>query len=147
MPKVLAIDPGCTISAYIEWDGKTIYNKAIDPNEDVLKFVKTSDANILLIEQITCYGMTVGQSIFDTVFWSGRFAQAWEETGKDTILIPRPEIKEHHCGTTYSNDSGVRSALILKYGKLKGIKSHLWSALAVATFYTENLEVEQRLVG
>lgn len=146
MPKVLAIDPGSTVSAYIEWDGTNIYNKAIDPNEDVLVFIKKSDASILLVEQITCYGMVVGQSIFDTVFWSGRFAQAWEETGKDTMLIARPEIKNHHCGTVTANDSKIRSTLILKYGKLP-IKSHLWSALAVATFYTENLEVQQRLVG
>lgn len=58
---ILAIDPGPTMSAWVEYeDGKpTAFAK--EPNEDVLRRVRETMATKLAIEKIVPYGRPVGQ--------------------------------------------------------------------------------------
>lgn len=118
--------------------------------------------NLLAIEQVGHYGrgMPAGRDVFDTCVEIGRFLEAWDSwCDEDAVrLILRPTIKTHLCGTPRAKDGNVRQALLdyprwqglpmgggatpvvgtrSKPGPLYGIKSHLWSALAVAVVAAE----------
>jgi hypothetical protein len=146
---ILAIDPGTTDSAFIRWDGKTVYEKGICSNETMLDIIGLCDPlqYHLLVEEIRSYGMAVGIETFTTVWWSGRFVQRWTERCGTFEMIPRGEIKLHHCQSPRAKDPNVRQALLDKYGApgtkkapglTYGISSHVWAAFALATYYTEN---------
>ena len=137
---ILSIDPGPQQSAVLEWDGRTIRHHRIAPNETILcEDLQTSQADVLAVEQIKSYGMAVADSIFDTVFWSGRFVQAcklplW-------VRVPRKDIKMHLCGSMRAKDSNIRQALIDRFGApgtkkapgiCYGIKKDEWAAWALA---------------
>lgn len=143
---IVAIDPGTTVSAYLEWDGVKIYDHRICDNHQVLNYLKQSPAEELFIEQLACMGQTIGREVLETAFWSGRFAQYWEErrsNGGLWRMIPRTTIKKHHKAR---NDTEMRAALVIKYGQpgtkknpglTYGLKSHLWQAFALATWVSE----------
>lgn len=148
--KVLAIDPGPTQSAYVVWDGNTIVAKYIDHNEKLIKILSDYPHTYypLAVEKIVSYGMSVGESVFSTVFWAGRFCQAWNG---EHFLIPRLTVKQHLCHDSRAKDSNIRQALIDRFEpdlkprcrpkeKLKGLKNDLWAAFALAvTFYDQNI--------
>ena len=144
---ILAIDPGPEKSAYLIWNGKGVQlQPAILPNADVLKHVIDCTSHPLIsaiyIEKIACYGMAVGAEVFETVYWTGRFSQAWQERrGDEASRITRREIKLHICNSVTAKDPNVRQALIDRLGivgtknnrgPLYGVSSHLWAALGVA---------------
>jgi len=112
---VIAIDPGSEQSAYVIWDGETIQNANIVPNEELLSGMGSIlwAGSELVIEQIRCYGMTMGATLIDTVFWSGRFCQAW---GREFFLVPRMDVKMHLCRTSRAKDKNIRQALIDRFG-------------------------------
>lgn len=99
----------------------------------------------LAIEEFESFGMAVGREVFRTVFWSGRFAEIypWE-----FAQVTRRTVKLHICGVSRATDANIRTALIDRFGgpekavgtkkqpgPLYGVKSHLWSALAIAVTY------------
>ncbi len=78
---VIAIDPGNEESALVVWDGSTIEVMRYGPNEDIIELLRSWRVGPrivpLAIEMIASYGMPVGAEVFETCYWSGRFAQAW----------------------------------------------------------------------
>lgn len=147
---ILAIDPGSKESAFIIFDTRNekIINHGFVSNQQMLFNVREGIIEIeeLIIESIEGFGMTAGQEIFDTCFWSGRFCQAFEERGGTFHRIGRKAIKLHLCGVTSAKDKDIRESLIYRYGipgiksapgKLYGIAGHCWSALAVAVTYSD----------
>jgi hypothetical protein len=139
--RVFAIDPGPSISGWVLYDGATVIDSGVDDNHELLVWVKHGQhATLLAIEMIAGMGMTVGQSVFDTVRWIGRFQQAWSDPD-DVRLVLRREVKMHLCGNQQAKDKNIRQALLDKVGPVGvkktpgpcyGVKSHAWSALAVA---------------
>ena len=137
---ILAIDPGTHESGYCLFaDGKVVTSGVMD-NADLRKIVKDSNADLLAIEKIVSYGSAVGQETFDTCVWIGRLMEAWGQPD-DVLLIPRRAVKRHVCGPGKWGDPDVRKALIALVGPqgtkaakgpTYGVKSHAWSALAVA---------------
>lgn len=136
-----AIDPGPTQSGWVLFgDGKVI-DSGVSDNHDLLRWVQHGQkADMLAIEMIASMGMAVGQSVFDTCRWVGRFQQAWHapETVK---LVLRRDVKLQVCGDSRAKDANIRQALIDALGvpgtkkapgPTHGVKSHAWSALAVA---------------
>jgi hypothetical protein len=101
----------------------------------------------LVIEQVASYGMPVGAEVFETVFWSGRFAEA--SVPRRVHRITRKAIVTHLCGSARAKDSNVRQALIDRFGgtdaigrkatpgPLYGVTRDVWAALAVAICYVE----------
>ena len=105
----------------------------------------------LVIEKIVSYGQAIGQSTIDTIQWIGRFIQqflAHWRCPHGARLIYRKDVKEYLCRSLRAKDAHIRQAIIDRYpatgggktpqigtkkdpGPLYGIKSHLWSALAV----------------
>lgn len=140
--KIVAIDPGPKESSIVLWDGEKIIDASIETNENLVERIPLySLSDFLVIEKIECFGMPVGIEVFETVFWSGRFCQAW---GKDYHLISRREVKLHLCSSLRAKDSNIRQALIDRFGppgtKKKpgttyGLKRDLWQAFALAVVF------------
>lgn len=144
---VLAIDPGTEESAVVQWESNRsiIHRAEILPNQQVLDALQGQfpSVDLLAIEMVASYGMPVGREVFETVWWIGRFCQAYQGRCE---RVYRLDVKRHHCHDTRAKDANIRQALIDKYGppgtkKAPGItyplKSHLWAAFAIATFVTE----------
>lgn len=157
MSVVIAIDPGTTESAWVYLDRDKdilLYDK--QPNRAVLRRIKRwgglkSGNDHLVIEQFKNYGMQMGDSTITSIFWSGRFAEAWDG---DFTLLPRKTVVSHICMNPKANDSNVRRAMLDRYpqtgggsepakgtkgqpGPLYGIAKDMFSALALAWTYIE----------
>jgi hypothetical protein len=156
-PVILAIDPGPTQSAWVVYrDGKPL-DFAIVANDVLLERLRITGYEAVVIEKVESYGMAVGRDVFETVFWSGRFAEAAEPLPVDRI--GRKAVKLHLCGNTRAKDSNIRQALIDRYGgvggkraaiglkaspgPLYGVSKDVWAALAVAVTYADQHEVER----
>ena len=138
--RIIAIDPGTTKSAFIQWDGEKILSMDIKENMEIIMALYQMPPDDLVVEQVRCYGMVVGASTLDTVFWSGRFCEAWPG---DWHLIPRMDVKMHLCHDSRAKDKNIRQALIDRFEPdlkprqrpktvLKGVGTHLWAAMALA---------------
>lgn len=154
--RILAIDPGTTESGIVlydnSWIGAEIGFALVCPNDEVLHLIQSDRyAEQLAIEMVASFGMPVGEEVFQTVLWTGRFQQRWMDThaGKPVRLVKRMEVKMHLCHSPKAKDGNVRQALVDKLGapgsKSKpgptyGVKSHCWSALAVAVVADETVQ-------
>lgn len=146
---ILAIDPGNEQSAWLLLQDGIPVQFAKEPNVAVLSLVRSFQfpvLPVLAIEMIASYGMAVGKSVFETCVAIGEFKEAWQSRGGTVHLVYRRDVKLFHCETSRANDSNIRAALIDRFGPgresavgtkrapgpLYGIKSDIWSALAVA---------------
>jgi hypothetical protein len=159
---ILSIDPGPILSAFIIYDTETktpfIDQAGICVNELMVKFVRAyaeGSTSILSVEMVASYGQRVGQTVFETCVWIGRFIQAWEETsGKRWIKVyRRKDVFAHLCPEGKPNDGAVSIAIANRYGgnvktakgtkknpgPLYGLKGDMFSALAVAITTAEVL--------
>lgn len=151
---IVSIDPGTSQSAVLMWDGKSILFSGIMPNEGCIgKLAQLSfdcpDAE-MYIEMIQSFGMPAGREVFETCVFIGRLYQLWlREHGIAPTLIYRSEIKMHLCQSMRAKDANIRQALIDRFGPpgtkkqqgvLYGVKSHLWSALAIAVTVHDKLK-------
>lgn len=139
---IFAIDPGPEMSAFVQWDGKVIDHGHLN-NYDMRQLLIGREYDECAIEMVASYGMSVGASVFNTCLWVGRF---WEVSRKEPTLCYRKDIKMFLCRTMRSKDKDIRQALLNLVGQqgtkeakgpTYGLKSHTWSALAVAV-YAEN---------
>lgn len=146
--RVLAIDPGPTQSAWVLLvDGKPQHFATVS-NDHMVGFLKALQPDIhVVIEKVESFGMAVGAEVFETVFWSGRFAEAARHV--PVSRIGRKAVKLHLCGSMRAKDPNIRQALIDRYGgpdaigrkaapgPLYGISGDVWAALAVAVTYSD----------
>ena len=147
--KILACDPGPVQSAFVLWDGTTVKFPTIMKNEKFLWKLETNSHKCpFVIEKVECYGMPVGVSVFDTVFWSGRFCQAVLKTGWPFFRMGRKEVKMHLCGNMRAKDSNIIQALVDRFapyefnkgkgtkknpGFFYGFKADIWQSMGLAT--------------
>jgi hypothetical protein len=143
---LLAIDPGPTQSAAVLYAPDSlppVRYSGILLNEELLGRLRVGafGADRLAIEKVASYGMPVGAEVFETVYWSGIFAEAWGLRDKLVVRIPRLTIKTHLCHSARANDASIRQALIDRFGKpgtkkhpgpTWGLKADMWAALALA---------------
>jgi len=152
MSRILAIDPGCTESAWLTFEEGCIKVFAKEPNEKLLTDIRerpynphynSGQAHHLAIEMVASYGMPVGKEVFETVLWIGRFIEAW---GGPFTLVYRKDVKMHLCGSMKAKDGNIRQALIDRFGPpgtkanpgaTYGISKDVWSALAVAVTFAD----------
>lgn len=154
---VLGLDPGPTQSAILIWDGTQIENAFIQPNQFILDRLKDLRQQFpkafLVIEKIESFGMAVGAETFETVWWSGRFAEAYgiEHVGR----LGRRLIKLHLCQSARATDANIRQAILDRFGgkdiaigkkaapgPLYHVKSHLWAALAITLTWHDQHSIE-----
>jgi len=145
---LLTIDPGCEQSAYLSCirreEAVHFGQGAIIKNYILLDVLRSMDPpHIVCIEFVQSFGMPVGQEVFYTCYWAGRFAELMLQRNVPVQLIYRSQVKMHLCGSMRAKDRNIRQALIDRWGKpgtkkapgtLYGIKSHLWSAVALVTY-------------
>lgn len=153
-PLSLALDPGYERSAWVVYNTETggIRAHAIEPNAIVLDHLRKGlslEVGMVIIEKLASYGMTVGAEVFETVYWSGRFAEAAERHSMAVGRIARLEVKIALCHDSRAKDSNIRQAIIDRYGgksaigtkqnpgPLYGIKGDEWAALAVGIAWGE----------
>lgn len=148
-PILFAIDPGTEQSGWCQYDGRVPISSGVMSNPELLKALPEQwyAGRHLAIEMIASYDMPVGREIFHTCVWIGRFQQAWHDP-EAVMLIPRGEVKLHLCGSMRAKDPNVRQALLDRLGApgtkkdpgpTYGVKSHAWSALAVAVTAADRL--------
>jgi len=164
---ILAIDPGNVESAYVVYETQTRellkFGKVL--NEELVDLIEQGevvyDCDYLAIEMPACYGMAVGQTVFDTCRWVGIFQQAFYREG--TKLVYRKSqnkvdniesVTMHLCHSTRAKDKNVRQAILDLYpatgggkcpqvgtkgqpGPLYGVSADVWAALGVAITITE----------
>jgi len=154
--KIIAIDPGPIQSGWVIWDGKTILHAEIIENKELNNILHHAKRyHDLVIEQIRSYGMAVGASTFDTVFWSGRFCESF---GRPFYLMPRLEVKKHICHNGAAKDSNIIQALVDRFaygqknrgkgtkkapGFFFGFKADIWQAFALAVTWWDQNEQER----
>lgn len=157
---ILAIDPGNIESGYV------ILDKDLRPieigkikNEElkyILELPSTKETiKYYAIEMIASYGMGVGQSVFETCVWIGRFI---EVIGDNYKYIYRKDEKMNLCGSMKAKDSNIVQSLIDRFapntsnkgkgtkkepGWFYGFKKDIWQAYAVGvTYYDMYLKEE-----
>ena len=144
---ILALDPGTTHSAFVQYDQRGIHDHGHLPNTEIRQILIGREYDRVACEMIASYGMAVGSSTFETCVWIGRFI---EVARVDVELIFRKDIKLFLCGTMRAKDANIRQALIDKIGPqgtkaqpgpTYGIKSHSWAALAVAVYAAQNNKI------
>lgn len=144
---IFAIDPGTTRSAWVLYDeGAIVLDHGIADNAEFITDLRGRSFPMVLIEKIESYGMAVGEEVFTTVMWVGRFIEALHPT--PVVLVPRKHVKLTLCGSMRAKDPNIRQALIDRWGEgwkgskaapgpLYGIAGDEWSALAVAVAWAE----------
>jgi hypothetical protein len=155
---VIAIDPGYRQSAFLEYDGQRVIGHGIEANDQLLADMAASKKQaVLVIEEMQIFaGHGVGKEVFDSVFWSGRFAQVWTPRPFERLL--RSKVRAH-LGASKGGDAAVRQALIERFGPYRedaigkkatpgplfGITSHEWSALAIGvTWWDLNVKAGEK---
>ena len=150
--RILAIDPGPVESAWVLWDTKkhdfikplSGRNKGLEQNNKVigmLPFLADGDIDLVAIEMISSYGLSVGRSTLITCCVVGQIIQKCMDNNIPFKLYGRPTIKGQIGGRT---DAEIRSSLRIRYGesrkgeKLEGVKNDIWSSLALAVALEEN---------
>ena len=129
MKYIAGIDPGNESSAFALIDIETLRpiaaykGKNENTVENLLNEANAEDIISAPIERMQSYGMGVGQSVFDTCIWTGRFIERLNAKGIDTPLIPRREVKLYHCGMASAKDANVIAALKERFGD-KGTKKN-----------------------
>lgn len=156
---ILAIDPGPEKSAWLTlgYDGLPGRFGNEVPNAELLEQLRGAPrlaADVVVIEKIASFGMTVGADVFETVYWSGRFAEAAYPLRVERLT--RMAVKMHLCHDSRARDPNIKQALIDRFGgdggkaiavgtvkakgPLHGIANDVWSALAVAVTWHDQHE-------
>lgn len=163
---VFAIDPGNEQSAYcIMTEEYKLIQFAKKKNKevmtDMLNWLQGEQIKSVVIERMMNYSNNVGQSVFLTCEWIGRFAQEAEKQVYVDYLFRKDE-KMYLCQTMKANDSAIRHALIDRFavfdktngrGTKKnpdvfyGVSADCWSAIAIATTYLDMQKEKQLKSG
>lgn len=155
--RIAAIDPGTEKSGWVVFEQGRVLGAGVTQNTELLVMVTEQFAaidgrpvDVLAIEMIASYGMSVGESTFRTVWWTGRFAHEWWSTrGYLPMEVVRQDVKLHVCKSMKAKDSNIRTALIdligpkgtaAKPGPTFGVASHAWQALGVAVTAENKLQ-------
>lgn len=149
---ILAIDPGCTESAYVILD-RNLKPIEFDKIENTWLLPKLMDDEFaekfqhFAIEMVASYGMPVGKEVFETCVWIGKFDQAL--FGKNKIrkfIYRKTDVCMNLCHTTKAKDTNIRQALIDRFGPVGtkrnpgwfyGFKADIWSAYAIGVTYAD----------
>lgn len=147
---IYGVDPGTTETGWVLWDGERVVRCGIDKNavflEQLRGHCQDAEPIPMFVEMIASYGMAVGFETFETCLWIGRFIEVWSVLEFPWHLCYRIKIKTHHCHSAKATDANINQAIRDKYGvvgtkknpgPLYGVRKHVWSALAVATYAKE----------
>ena len=146
---ILAIDPGTTESAYVLYDGlPREYGKV--KNEVLNEMIAGFDVEEMAIEHVRGYGKRVGNELFDTCEWTGRFIETFiRDNGGPVHRLARKRVagacasaldgtpEGYGVSATIVNDSIVRTWMVQQFGEPDGLTKDMWQALALAVTFAE----------
>lgn len=148
--RILGIDPGPKKSGWALWDAdeqRVVESESQAENEKLELHLYGNQQlfDALAVERVSYYGKTVGADVFETAYWSGRFAA---NVQPEEVVRPKfSEIAKHFCGRSQGvNESVVARAIRDAYGEkgtkkepgpFYGVSGHAWSAVAVAIYAAE----------
>lgn len=117
----------------------------VSENDAFIETVPQPLADLVVIEMVANQGKIVGRTTFETCFWVGRFFDRWRERRVPVLRVYRNEVKRHLLGRVKGGDKDILSAIVRRYGgraaavgtkvapgPLYHVKTHMWSALAIA---------------
>jgi hypothetical protein len=146
--RCLAIDPGNKKSAYVvvSFEGRDPLSWEIEAhakidNEDLLDLLSEFALDFSVIEMISSYGFKVGDEVFETCRWIGRFEQELSSFGRPPFVVKRIDVKIHVSGSVTANDSAIRS-IMHRIWPDSGLANDEWQAAAVAV-----CAIEQTIYG
>jgi len=166
---ILAIDPGTKQSAYsLIRDDYSIVSANKLPNEEVLELVHHGEYDVLAVECMEPrfhapgagknMGLRIGDEVYETCIWIGRFMEAACARGKQIFRVFRSEERARLIPTKKnglppltgkvgeSGDSKMRAALIARFARhdkvngkgraankdfFYGFRADMWNAFAV----------------
>lgn len=153
---ILAIDPGNVESGYalIGDDYKPVeFGKK--HNEELLYWMLFKGFDEAVIEMVASYGMPVGETVFQTCLWIGRFTQCLESNGVKVSYVKRKEYVTELCGSSRAKDANVIQYLIDRFapdtpnrgkgsksspGWFYGFKADVWQAYAIGVYWLDRRE-------
>ena len=164
-PRIVAVDPGSESSGVVLYDPvcsePVVYAAKVENDHllawlhakaipyDVAGWHHLTGFHVFVVEFPHARGMPASNDLFRTVWWVGRFAEAWGNH-EAYVEIDRKDVKIAMCGVGNAKDSNIRAALIDRFGgkdraigckrapgPLYGVKADAWSALALAVTYAE----------
>lgn len=160
--RVLAIDPGNLFSGCVIIDSDEFLPVAFDKTENnkVLHLVGVAKVEEIVIEMIASYGMSVGQTVFDTCVFIGKIMERARVRGIEAKLVFRKDVKMNLCGKTKANDSNIKQALVDRFsyprhaakggkgvrkdpGFFFGFKSDIWQAYALGVTWIDKYKIDQ----
>ncbi len=114
---ILAIDPGSEKSGWVLLeDGLPTVSGWWD-NHRMRGGIETQREKPapthFVIEKVMSYGMGVGESVFETVYWSGIFAETWRAgpLGNTFSRVPRLDVKMALCHDSRAKKGHVNQSL------------------------------------
>ena len=154
---ILAIDPGNKQSGYaiLDTDYKPVDFGKIDNTtlkSIIRQAVWSKRVDRVVIEMVASYGMPVGETVFDTCVWIGRFTELIAQCPtQDTEItyVKRKEYIVDLIGSVKAKDSNVIQYLIDRFAKdtpnrgkgtkdnegwFHGFKADVWQAYAIAVW-------------
>lgn len=153
---IYAVDPGPTESALVVYNAKLdrVMSSEMLPNDEMRAYLEdeaqTYTGDVLVIEQIVGYGMSIGNETIETAFWSGRFYEVWVQEHERVERMSRKDVKLELCGVAHAKSAEVRDAVLTLYGgrekaigkkkspgPLYGITNHKLAALALAIAFAQ----------
>lgn len=147
---IFAVDPGNVQSAYVILDAQALrpVTAQIVPNAELLQIIADypdKGATAFVVEMVASYGMAVGETVFETVFWIGQFYAA-AKPYLSRSRIYRMDVKMNLCHNSRAKDANIRQALIDRFGIVGtkkdpgwfyGFKADMWAAYAVGVTFAD----------
>lgn len=154
---ILALDPGNEQTGWAFWnvDDQQVTSSGVDKNADVSKIVSTAYYDVCVIERPEIIGQSnIQAEVLDTALWAGRFYElanagnAGSHIGARAHFLTRRLVKSIITGyaNTPNADVEIKKHLTERFGgkgtkkepgKLFGIRSHAWQALAVGIAFDD----------
>lgn len=143
---ICGIDPGTEKSAFVViralgGGNIKVLGSGWEENARVIAMLYEMRGAVVCVEMVASYGMAVGTTTFEAVFWIGRFFEAASRHNIVSRLYRKTDVCMNLCRSMRAKDANIRQALIDRFGEqgtkrnpgvLYGISSHKWAALAVA---------------
>lgn len=143
---ICGIDPGPETSGLCVWDTDKqeilARNEMCENNLIIYTAEYERKVDKYIIEDIACFGMAVGKSVFDTLKAIGRLQERL-----DYQMVFKNDIQLHFCNTKKAKDTNIKRVLLDRFGEkgtkknpgiTYGLSNHAWDSFALCIWYEDN---------
>lgn len=149
---IIAIDPGNKESGYCILDDYRPVEFGKVENDTLQGIIRSRNVGKAIIEMVASYGMPVGETVFDTCVWIGRFTQVLDEMSVPIEYVKRKQYVTDLCGSAKAKDSNVIQYLVDRFAKdvpnhgkgsvknkgwFYGFSKDIWQAYAIGVWFLD----------